>query len=119
MDSAVFAMATNRFDLTPSTSIYNASQSKKEICDMCAQVLISSRAALEPSSLVALCENRWGQGLRSIRLSRSPSRHGHSEPAASFPAPATGQSGPAFVAHLLSAASAPNCHLVIKRAPPG
>ena len=50
MDSAVFAMATNRFDLTPSTSIYNASQSKKEICDMCAPVLVS-RAALEPSSL--------------------------------------------------------------------
>ena len=43
MDSAVFAMATNRFDLTPSTSIYNASQSKKEICDMCA-------ALDEPSS---------------------------------------------------------------------
>ena len=60
MDSAVFAMATNRFDLTPSTSIYNASQSKKEICDMCAQVLVS-RAALD-EGLVVLCENRWGSG---------------------------------------------------------
>lgn len=50
MDSAVFAMATNRFDLTPSTSIYNASQSKKEICDMCAQVLVSRAALDEPSS---------------------------------------------------------------------
>ena len=115
MDSAVFAMATNRFDLTPSTSIYNASQSKKEICDMCAQVLVSR---VHSMSLVVLVKTD-GVRLRSIRLSRSPSRHGHSEPAASFPAPATGQSGPAFVAHLLSAASAPNCHLVIKRAPPG
>ena len=50
MDSAVFAMATNRFDLTPSTSIYNASQSKKEICDMCAPVLVSRAALDEPSS---------------------------------------------------------------------
>lgn len=58
MDSAVFAMATNRFDLTPSTSIYNASQSKKEICDMCAPVLVSRAALDEPSST---CENRWGQ----------------------------------------------------------
>ena len=96
MDSAVFAMATNRFDLTPSTSIYNASQSKKEICDMCAPVLVSRAALDEPSSTL----KTDGSGLRSIRLSRSPSRHGHSEPAASFPAPATGQSGPAFVARL-------------------
>ena len=65
-----------------------------------------------------LCENRWVRGSAASGYPGAP-HVTHSEPAASFPAPATGQSGPAFVAHLLSAASAPNCHLVIKRAPPG
>ena len=46
-----------------------------------------------------LCENRWVRGSAASGYPGAP-HVTHSEPAASFPAPATGQSGPAFVARL-------------------